>query len=208
MAAVGEKTRARRKMWPAWAVAALIVPAAGIFLLARHRAAAEGPLRTAASAMRGGQWDAARAALGGLPGPLLLPGGQRRQAAELFFRLGEDRQAHRYLLGQHFDPRDPGDVRLRELGIRCQRAALAVAQAEKAHGDAKLRLLREAHEQLPEAPDLFRQLVESELARMVVRGDAAAEAEFTRDYASLRLHSPSAADTVKRNAAAAGTTER
>jgi hypothetical protein len=140
---------------------------------------------------------------------LLLPGEQRRQAAELFFRLGEDRQAHRYLLGQHFDPHDPADVQLRELGIRCQRAALAVAQAAKVHGEAKLRLLQEAHRQLPEAPDVFRQVVEAELARMVVQGDPAAEAEFTRDYAALRVHSPAGADTVKRNAAAAsGMAER
>jgi hypothetical protein len=138
-----------------------------------------------------------------LAGRPLLSSAARRRGAALYFQLGQDEDAHGLLRGQAYNGRDPADAELRELAGKCVRAVRSLESADRTRNPAeRLRLVRSAREELPDAPLVLQRVVLEELAA-VTSAASPAEAErlmqeYLQDYADLRVKAPSLADSVRR----------
>lgn len=208
MATPNPETNAPRRWWrfpirrvPLIAcVAILLIPLAAGAWVQSQRAAEEKVLSRAAAQMEQGRWEAARTTLNELRSRRFLSGSARHQGAALYFRLGEDRTAHTLLGPTRFDASDPRDVRLRDLAARCQRASALVKKSETAtQPQDRLRLLREAQDELPESPHLLQRVVREELSAMLngEETDPQETARFEEDYTQLRIAAPELAAEVR-----------
>jgi hypothetical protein len=125
----------------------------------------------------------------------------RRRAALLFFRLGEDQQAHRLLLLQRPDEKSEEDKTLQEWAARCQRAQNLLNKADKLKDpQARRDQVEAALTESPDAPKLLQRLVEEDLILMSMSKDKAASDQFARDYLELRTKAPKLAKQVKQAA--------
>lgn len=192
--------RGLRTIW--WCLALAIPLLLGGWMVAQ-RAAETGPLRRANAHLQRGEWYAALASLEPLRSRPLLSGLARRQAAELYLRLGEDQKGHQLLIGQKFHPNDPADARLKALATRCQRAEALIRQANQTKSlEQRYELTRQAQDEMPESPRVLQQLVRVELALMLKDPKSAAGSRFEPDYTQLRLAAPPLADQVRTEAEA------
>lgn len=191
-------TTRRRLLWILLILAPLVL---GLGLVL-WRSGEDALVARAAAQLRAGEWEASLATLQTLRRRPLLSSEGRRRGAELFFRLGEDQDGHTLLKGQRFDEKDPEDRRLKELTSRNLRAARLLEQAERARDpEDRLRLVRSAQIELPEAPRVLQRVVLEELADVTAaRSEAEAQKrveEYLEDYAELRRKAPSLAAAVK-----------
>jgi hypothetical protein len=185
-----------------WALAFLLPLAVGAGLIG-WKSGEDAILDRASAQLRRGELERALGTLRPLPGRRFLSRAGRRRGAELFFRLGEDGVAHTLLQGQGFDPEDPEDQRLRDLGGRCLRAGHALRRADRTRSpQERLALLRPALKDLPEAPRLLQRVVIEELGAVIsARSEAEARRrtdEYLAGYQELREKAPGLADEVKR----------
>lgn len=185
-----------------WVLVIACPLAAGAWVMAQ-RNAEEGVLRQAMAQFRRGEWQAASATLEPLHRRSLLSGPTRRQAAELYFRLGDDQKGHRLLLGLKFQPNDAADTRLKEWVVRSQRAEALIRRANGTKNpNQRFELTKQAHDELPEAPHVLQRLVREELALMLKDQKSEAAARFEEDYTQLRLAAPQLASEVRSEAEA------
>lgn len=176
----------------------LVVPLVAAGWVVRARMVEDAVLARAHAHLEAGDWGAASTALAGLPRGFLLSGDARRRAAALHFRLGEDRQAHQLLLGQRFEEKDAEDRRLRDLSARCQRVSVLLKQMEASRDpEERVRLLRQAREEVPEAPHLLRRLAQEELMAKVATGKEPYGQAFEDSYLELRARAPEEAEALK-----------
>lgn len=168
-----------------------------------QRAVEEGALRRATSHFQRGEWQATLDALEPLRIRPLLSGVTRRQAAELYFRLGEDQKAHRILIGQKFHADDPADTHLKSLATKCQSAETLIRQADQSQNlRQRYELTRRAQAELPEAPRVLQRVVQAELALMLRDPKSEAATRFETDYTQLRVAAPQLANQVRSQAEA------
>lgn len=145
------------------------------------------------------QWEASGNALGGLDGRRFVSRRARWDAAELYFRLGEDRKAHQMLAGIPFHEGDARDREMRELSSRNLRASSLLSQAETAPDVlGRLRLIRKARNEVPESPAILARLVQEELLAITHGGETEEQGAFESDYTLLRRAAPRAAAELKR----------
>lgn len=183
-------------------VLVLLAPLAAALWMGSARWAEDRVLAAAQQRLESGQWEAALDALAPLQGRRALSREARRRAAEVYFRLGEDRKAHELLVGVPYREDSADDRRLRDLAARNQRAAKLLEQADRSRDPRKrLQLARQAREQLPEAPPILQRVIQEELMVMSRGASAEVSEEFSRDYTDLRAHAPRAADELKRRLA-------
>jgi hypothetical protein len=178
----------------------LLLPVA----LVSCRAQEEGALRQSAARLERGELEGALAALEPLLHRPLLSGGTRRQAAELYLRLGEDSRARDLLRGQRFDAKSADDTRLRDRIDRCRRASELLEQASHTVEPAeRVRLVAEARQAVPESPRVLQRLVQEELLAMTRSPAPEASQAFEEGYRELRRKAPGLADALKRKVGAA-----
>ncbi|MFN3653146.1 MAG: hypothetical protein ACK47B_26495 [Armatimonadota bacterium] len=176
----------------------VVLPLVAAGWVVRARIVEDDILARAQTRLEAGHWGAASQALRELPRGFLLSGDARRRAAALHFRLGEDRQGHQLLVGQRFDDKDPADRRVRDLSARCQRVSLLLKQVEASRDpEERVRLLRQARDEVPEAPHLLRRLAQEELLASVATGREQYQQAFEQAYLELRARAPEEADALK-----------
>ena len=184
----------------AWAIVLLLPLVLGFWMVGQQQAE-DAILVHTETALANGRWEEALTALEPLAGRRLLSSNARRRGAEAAFRLGEDRLGHRLLRGQRFDPKDPGDVRVGDLANRSRRAAGLMQRAEAAKDPAeRVKLLRQAREELPESPRLLQRTAREELVLSVRTEKSPAGSWFEEDYMQLRLAAPKLAAELQREA--------
>ncbi len=129
----------------------------------------------------------------------LLPTPIRREVAALYFRLGEDIAAHNTLKGLPLRSEQAEDQDLLDWSSRCARSARLLAEADRSKDPVeRVRLLRDARKELPDAPRVLQRLVLEELLAMSQTSDPTYEAAFGMHYAELRQKAPGMAADVKR----------
>jgi hypothetical protein len=193
-------TKRRKTLWVLVGLALMLpVLAAGLLLVGRY--AEDVTLARAAGQLSEGRSEAALHTLAPLKTQRLLSREARRRAAELYFRLGEDKTAHTLLRGVPFREGDPDDKRLRELSARCQTAASLMKRADSGRSPAeRVRLVRAAQDELPDAPGVLKRVAEAELQAFIQAKPPASSRSFEEAYAELRDRAPSLAAEVKRQA--------
>jgi hypothetical protein len=161
----------------------------------------DGVLARTEAGLSDGKWEAALAAFEPLASRRFLSSSARRRGAAVAFRLGEDRTGHRLLRGQRFDSKDPADARLSDLANRSLRAAALMRKADEAKSPSeRVRLLRQAREELPESPRLLQRTAREELVLSVRDAKSPAGVWFEEDYMQLRLAAPKLAAELQREA--------
>lgn len=134
--------------------------------------------------------------------PLLSAEG-KRQAAAMFFQLGEDHKAHTLLVGQRFVGEDAEDRNLKELSARSQRVALLFQKAQRLKDpQEEFRLAQEARKELPDSPRVLQWVVlagvHAQASARNPRQAGELEQEYLTAYAELRDKAPNtAAETRK-----------
>lgn len=188
----------RNVLWIVLLLVAGLLLSAGVWVM---RSSAENSvlLARAVRQLEAGELEAALHTTDSLGRRRLLPAPVRREVASLYFRLGEDIAGHNVLKGLPLRSEQAADQELLDWSSRCARTARLVEKAEQNEDPAaRVRLLREARKELPDAPRLLQRLVLEELLAMSQTDDPGYEAAFGMHYAELRQKAPEMAETVKR----------
>jgi hypothetical protein len=180
-----------------WSLVPLALLLAAAWMVSAR--AGEGRIIQAAQArLDRGESEAALGALEPLWRRPLPSRASRRRAAEIYFRLGEDKKGLAMLADQPFSDRNAGDAHLRALSARCQRAALLVSEASGSKDSAaRLRLFRAAAEEVPESPRVLHYLVREEWLASAFGDDPAVDRAFRDDYLQLRQMAPRLSDALQ-----------